>query len=64
VDTVLTSVRHCFQGLGKTITAVAVILKMRGCVARAPPEAEVLWGIDSHGSKAPYYLETQEGEWF
>jgi len=50
------------QGLGKTVTCMALILKTLGTAAGTPEGAEVVSGPDSRGRPCGYYLLHESGK--
>lgn len=51
------------QGLGKTVTCMALVLKTLGLAAVAAAGAEVATGPDSRGRPCGYYLLRESGAW-
>lgn len=55
----------CMQGLGKTITALSLVLSTKGHRPAAPPGKEVINLSDAHGRRAAFYTvdtgDKQEG---
>lgn len=48
-------------GLGKTVTALSLILKTQGAVAEPPPGTQVCWGEHRSGEKVGHYVVRANG---